>query len=112
MWLCLGGKGLPRAGVFAGTFFFAAPSPLSLLRFKLVVVSISSVWFVVFFFFIFLDAGDAVVATGAVDVVGVAGVADDFGVVLGAGVADTFDVVGTGVFGDSGAAGGWALSYL
>ena len=50
--------------------------------------------------------------TGAVDVVGVAGVADDFGVVLGAGVADTFDVVVAGVFGDSGTAGGWALSCL
>ena len=50
--------------------------------------------------------------TGAVDAVGVAGVADDFGLVLGAGVADTFNVVGAGVFGDSGAAGGWALSCL
>ena len=105
-------KGLPRSGIFLGTFF-AAPSPLSLLLFKLVVVSISYVWFAGFFFFIFLDVGDAAVAdgTGAADVVGVAGVADVFGVVLGAGVVGTFGEVGAGVFGDSGAAGGggWAL---
>ena len=49
--------------------------------------------------------------TGAVDVA-VAGVAGVFSMVLGAGVAGTFGLVGAGVFGDSGAAGGWALSCL
>ena len=105
----------PASGwFFSEHIFFCGPSPLSLLLFKLVVVSISSVWFAGFFFFIFLDVGDAVVAngTGAVDVVGVAGVAYVFVVVLGAVVAGTFGVVGAGVFGDSGAAGGWVLSCL
>ena len=111
---CVWVEGPASGWGFSGHIFFAAPSPLSLLLFKLVVVSISSVWFAGFLFFIFLDVVDAVVANGtvAVDVVGVAGVADIFGVVLGAGVGGTFGVVVAGVFGDSGAAGGWTLSCL
>ena len=105
-------KGLPRAGIFLGTFFGGpfptVPSPLQIgggVHFFCLVC-----WF---FFFIFLDVGDAAVADGigAADVIGFAGVADDFGAVLGAGVVGTIGEVGSGVFCDSGAAaaGGRAL---
>ena len=64
----------------SGHNFFAAPSPLSLLLFKLVLVSISS-WLADFFFFnCFVAVGDT-------------GDADDAGVVKVAGVSGTFGEV-------------------
>ena len=59
--------------VVRGIFFFAVPSPLSLLLFKFTLVSISSGAFILFFFLCFLG-----------DVKGTVGV---FGVVEGLGDA-------------------------
>ena len=74
----------------SGHIFFAVPSPLSLLLFKLTLVSISSGAFGLFFFFCFF--GDVFVAADGADVTGagvagvsVAGVAG-FGVVGGSDV--------------------------
>ena len=74
---------------FRAYFFLAAPSPLSLLLFKLELVSIgiSSVDFI--FFSDFLGVGDAGDAdfTGVDGVFGVAGTFGDAGVFIGSGVA-------------------------
>ena len=82
----------------SGHIFFAVPSPLSLLLFKLTLISISSGAFTLFFFLCFLGDVFGVVAAGLGDAagadvtgagvagVGVAGVADA-GVTGGSGVA-------------------------
>ena len=83
----------------SGHIFFAVPSPLSLLLFKLKLVSISSGVFGLFFFFCFF--GDVFVAAGRGDAdgadvtgagvagVSVAGVAG-FGVIVGSDVGVAF----------------------
>ena len=97
-----GGKGLPRAGVSSGHNFFAAPSPLSFLLFKLVLVSISS-WLTAFFFFnFFVAVGDTEVTDDA-GVFKVAGVSISFGEVA---VAFVGAFVGTFVGVDSGVTDG------
>ena len=85
----------------SGHIFFAVPSPLSLLLFKLKLVSISSGPFGLFFFFCFFGDVFGVVAAGlgdaaGVDVtsVGVAGVCvagvAGFGVIGGSDVGVAF----------------------
>ena len=90
--------------VVRGIFFFAVPSPLSLLLFKLKLVSISSGAFGLFFFFCFFGDVFGVVAAGLGDAAGadvtgagvagvsVAGVADA-GVTGGSGVAVSFAAI-------------------
>ena len=108
----------------SGHIFFAAPSPLSLLLFRLVVVSISSGWLGFDFFFCFLgevagaatagvfgvaledlggDAAGAEVTGVGVAVVGVAGAGvgvagAGVGVAGGSGVAATATVADDGPF--------------
>ena len=89
-----------RGGAFLRLFrayFLSAPSSLSLLLFKFVLVSISSGWLSLFFFLLLLEVG----GTAAAGVVGVA--VDVFGDAASACVADA-GVAGTGVAGGSGAA--------
>ena len=88
----------------SGHIFLAAHSPLSLLLFRLVVVSISSIWFAFAFFLCFLGevAGAATAGVFGVDLedvaaeVGVAGVG--VGVASGSGVAATSTVAADEVF--------------
>ena len=91
----------------SGHIFLAAPSPLSLLLFRLLVVSISSIGFAFVFFLCFLGevagaatAGvfgvDLVDAAAEVVVVGVAGAG--VGVASGSGVAATSAVAADEVF--------------
>ena len=91
-------RGLPQGAFFSGHSFFAAPSPLSLLLFRFVVVSISSTGLAFFFFL-----GD-----GAAGVLGVAGffwldgvffgvVADDCLIAVAAAAGVSFVVVTAGV---------------
>ena len=65
-------RGLPW--VAQGIFFLVAPSPLSLLLFRFVFVSMSSGWFGLIFFLFFLGDTGGTAAAGvfgvAVDVVG------------------------------------------
>ena len=73
---------------FFRAHFLAASSPLSLLLFKLALVSIGVSSVDLVFFFVFLDVGDARDAdvTGVAGIVGTVG---DTGVITGAGVAST-----------------------
>ena len=94
MWL----RGRTCLGLFRA-YFFAVPSPLSLLLFKFTLVSISSGAFILFFFLCFL--GDVKVPVGV------------FGVVVeGLGDAAGADVTGLGVAGvaDAGVTGGSGVS--
>ena len=73
--------------VVRGIFFFAVPSPLSLLLFKFTLVSISSGWIILLFFLCFLGDAKGTVAVGVFGVV-VEGRDDAAGAdVIGAGVA-------------------------
>ena len=88
-----------RLVFFSGHIFFAAPSPLSLLLFRFVDVSISSMLFLIFF----LDFFGAGVA-GVLGVAGflgvtaiVAGAAGDSVVVVFAAAAGGFDADFAGV---------------
>ena len=87
----------------SGHIFLAAPSPLSLLLFRFVLVSISSGWLGLFFFLFFLRVGNAGDAggTAAAGVIGVA--VDVFGDAAGVCVAGA-GVAGAGVVGGSGVA--------
>ena len=93
--MCLRGVACLR---LFGAHFLAAPSPLSLLFFKFVLVSMGVCSG--FFFFVFLgDAGDAIVVGVAGDDVGVAGDADTAGFLgFGSGIdAGFFPDDGAGV---------------
>ena len=82
----VGRRGLPQDVFFSGHIFFAAPSPLSLLLFRFVDVSISSMD--LFFFLVFL--GDGAGVAGVLGVAGFFWVVSFFGVaviVAGAAVA-------------------------
>ena len=79
---------------FSGHIFLAAPSPLSLLLFKLAFVSIGvSVDFVFFLDFLGVDgAGDAVF----IGVVGASGIFGDDSIFIGSGVAGGSSTAGGG----------------
>ena len=87
-------RGLPW--VVRGIFFFAAPSPLSLLLFKFTLVYISSGWFILLFFLCFLGDAKSTVTVGVFGVV-VEGLGD-------AASADVAGVADAGVTGGSGVA--------
>ena len=83
----------PALGCSGHFFFFAAPSPLSLLLFKFTLVYISSGWFILLFFLCFLGDAKSTVTVGV------------FGVVVeGLGDAASADVADAGVTGGSGVA--------